>query len=123
MSSAFTRCITKPLEVLSTSMGRCLRLVLSEVPAQWQPLLMMTIVALVLLSVIMVCRYSVILPFMLRIEPKAPVQNVKMLKGGDDCDAGAYRKKVCGKRWGQARYETMRSKNGRENLCSWRNVK
>ena len=72
LSSSFTRCVTKPLELFCSAIGRCLRLIFQEIPAQWQPVVM---VIITLILVITTCRYRVSDPLFLKIEPsrKTPI--------------------------------------------------
>ena len=75
LSSSFTRCVTKPLELFCSAIGRCLRLIFQEIPAQWQPVVMVIITLILLILVITTCRYRVSVPLFLKIEPsrKTPI--------------------------------------------------
>ncbi|XP_013408110.1 uncharacterized protein LOC106172066 [Lingula anatina] len=69
LSSAFTKCITKPLEILCSGLGRCFRLLLTEIPVQWQPVVMLVLILFLLIVTIMLCSYRISLPLFLKIEP------------------------------------------------------
>ena len=69
LSSSFTKCVTVPMETVSTGIGRSVRNLFSEIPVTWQPIVMVTLVLLSLISVMMLCSYKLSLPFLLRLEP------------------------------------------------------
>ena len=69
VSSAFTRCITAPLEILCSSLGRCCRHFFSEIPSPWQPIILFVGVAMLLVLSMMWCRYRLTLPLLFRLEP------------------------------------------------------
>lgn len=68
LSSAFTRCIMKPLELVCSGIGQCLKLILTEVPLHWQPLVMTILNLTVVILLVMTCSYRISMP-LLKIEP------------------------------------------------------
>lgn len=80
--SVLVRGILHPIELLFSSVGKCLKLFFNEIPAQWQ-LLMFVLMVVVLIVVIMAaCNYRLSLPFV-KIEPKTPVTS--LVTSGQRC--------------------------------------
>ncbi|CAH1772322.1 unnamed protein product [Owenia fusiformis] len=76
LSSAFTRCITKPFEIICSAIGRCFKLIFSEIPSPWQPVVMLIITLVTMISVAMVCKYRIHFPLLLKIEPtRTPIMS------------------------------------------------
>lgn len=73
LSSAFSHCIVYPIETILGGLGRALRAFFSEIPTQWQPFLFVITVVFILLTLVMWFGYRIHLPFILRFEPKTPV--------------------------------------------------
>ena len=57
--SLVTRCLTAQFEIVSSAAGRCFRVFFAEIPAQWQPVLLVVSVVVLLVVSIMLCRYRV----------------------------------------------------------------
>ncbi|GFO01789.1 chloride channel clic-like protein 1 [Plakobranchus ocellatus] len=72
LSSMLSRCILHPLELISSTMGKSLRAFFSEIPLQWQPVLMLVAVMIAILLILTLTRYRLVIPLLLRIEPKTP---------------------------------------------------
>ena len=68
-----SRCILHPVEMFSSTLGKAMRAFFSQVPLQWQPVLMLVAMATGLLLVLTLARYRLVIPLLLRIEPQTPV--------------------------------------------------
>lgn len=68
-----TRCLVHPAELLFASAGRSLRNFFTEIPLQWQPVLMLAILAMTVVTLLMTCSYRLSVPWLLKIEPRTPV--------------------------------------------------
>ncbi|XP_046326376.2 chloride channel CLIC-like protein 1 [Haliotis rufescens] len=75
LSSALTRCILHPIEKLSSGLGRSFRVFFAEIPAQWQPIIMVLLLLLALVLLLLVFSYRISIPLLFRVEPKTPVQD------------------------------------------------
>ncbi|XP_005107581.1 uncharacterized protein LOC101862372 [Aplysia californica] len=75
LSTLLTRCLLLPTELISSSLGRSLRAFFTEIPAQWQLLVMLIAVVGVLILLLMLFRYRLSIPMLLRIEPRTPVRD------------------------------------------------
>jgi hypothetical protein len=73
LSSAFSHCITYPVEILFAGLGRAFRAFFTEIPSPWQPVMLVIIVIFLLLTLVMLFGYRIHLPMLLKIEPKTPV--------------------------------------------------
>ncbi|RUS71248.1 hypothetical protein EGW08_020983, partial [Elysia chlorotica] len=76
LSSVFTRCILHPVELCGSTLGKALRAFFSEIPLQWQPAVMLVGTATALLLVLTATRYRLVIPMLLRLEPRTPVLTV-----------------------------------------------
>ncbi|VDI45935.1 Hypothetical predicted protein, partial [Mytilus galloprovincialis] len=72
LSSVITRSLLHPIELFFEGIGKSLRLFFNEIPAQWQPVMLIVIVVVSLLTIVMMCGYKIKLPFILHIEPNTP---------------------------------------------------
>ncbi|XP_077989810.1 uncharacterized protein LOC144444272 [Glandiceps talaboti] len=70
VSSAFTRCIIKPLEIISGGLGQSLQRLFSSIPLAWQPVVMVAGIILLIMVLIMSCNYRISIPFLMSLEPK-----------------------------------------------------
>ncbi|XP_041361333.1 uncharacterized protein LOC121377417 [Gigantopelta aegis] len=75
LSSAASRCILHPMEQLFSGLGRSMRMFFQEIPVQWQPVIMMMSVLLLLVTMLMKFRYRLSVPLLLRFEPRTPVED------------------------------------------------
>uniref|UniRef100_K1QEA3 Chloride channel CLIC-like protein 1 n=1 Tax=Magallana gigas TaxID=29159 RepID=K1QEA3_MAGGI len=70
--SVLVRGVLHPIELLFSSVGKCLKLFFNEIPAQWQLLMFVLMVVVVVVVIMAACNYRLSLPFV-KIEPKTPV--------------------------------------------------
>ncbi|KAK6167346.1 hypothetical protein SNE40_021397 [Patella caerulea] len=79
VSSAVTRCVLHPMELLFSGLGRSFRAFFAEIPIQWQPLLLVILTMILLVVILMTCSYRLHIPLLFKIEPKTPVyvQDIK----------------------------------------------
>lgn len=75
LSSALARCVLHPLEMISNSLGRSVKLFFSQIPSQWQPIFIVVILLSFLTVLLMTCRYRIKMPMFLLIEPRTPTSN------------------------------------------------
>ncbi|XP_067664573.1 uncharacterized protein [Haliotis asinina] len=75
LSSALTRCILHPMEKLSSGLGRSCRVFFAEIPAQWQPIIMVLLLLCALVLLLVVFSYRISIPHLFKVEPKTPVQD------------------------------------------------
>ncbi|XP_064606979.1 uncharacterized protein LOC135471616 isoform X2 [Liolophura sinensis] len=75
LSSALARCVLHPLEMISNSLGRSVKLFFSQIPSQWQPIFIVVILLSFLTILLMTCRYRIKMPMFLLIEPRTPTGN------------------------------------------------
>lgn len=95
LSSVFTKGILHSLEIGSSSLGRSLRAFFSEIPSQWQPLIMIFAVAIFLVILMMVFRYRLSIPLVLRIEPRTPVHSpAQQYKESKDKSSHQFENKI-----------------------------
>ena len=73
--SVFTRCVLHPVEALCSTLGKAMAAFFSEVPLQWQPVVMLVGTATALLLLLTLTRYRLVIPLLLRIEPRTPVSS------------------------------------------------
>ena len=73
LSSAFSHCIVYPIEVLFGGLGRAFKLFFQEIPAPWQPFMLVVIVIVLVLILIMAFGYRIHLPLLLKFEPRTPI--------------------------------------------------
>ncbi|ESO86083.1 hypothetical protein LOTGIDRAFT_167589 [Lottia gigantea] len=73
ISSALTRCLLHPMELLFSGLGRSFRAFFVEIPAQWQPVLLVILTLVLLALMLMTCSYRLQIPLLFNIEPKTPV--------------------------------------------------
>ncbi|CAG2256306.1 CLCC1 [Mytilus edulis] len=85
LSSVITRSLLHPIELFFEGIGKSLRLFFNEIPAQWQPIMLIFIVLVSLLTIVMMCGYKIKLPFILHIEPNTPCKT-KSKNGHDSID-------------------------------------
>ncbi|XP_071141683.1 uncharacterized protein [Mytilus edulis] len=87
LSSVITRSLLHPIELFFGGIGKSFRLFFNEIPAQWQPIMLIVIVVVSLLSIVMLCGYRISLPLILKIEPKTPQScKTKSHTGRDSID-------------------------------------
>ncbi|CAC5361968.1 CLCC1 [Mytilus coruscus] len=85
ISSVITRSILHPIELFFGGIGKSFRIFFNEIPAQWQPIMLIVIVLVFLLTIVMLCGYKIKLPFILQIEPKTSCKT-KSKKAHDSID-------------------------------------
>ncbi|XP_063407130.1 uncharacterized protein LOC134690898 [Mytilus trossulus] len=85
LSSVITRSLLHPIELFFEGIGKSLRLFFNEIPAQWQPVMLIIIVVVSLLTIVIMCGYKIKLPFILHIEPNTPCKT-KIKNGHDSID-------------------------------------
>ncbi|XP_078664655.1 uncharacterized protein LOC144907443 [Branchiostoma floridae x Branchiostoma belcheri] len=71
LTATVTRCVVRPVELLSAGAGTSLRLLFSEIPSPWQPVIMATIVIATVLTLTMACRYRIRFPLFFSLEPSS----------------------------------------------------
>ncbi|XP_076082735.1 uncharacterized protein LOC143053824 isoform X1 [Mytilus galloprovincialis] len=87
LSSVITRSLLHPIELFFGGIGKSFRLFFNEIPAQWQPIMLIVIVVVFLLTIVMLCGYRISLPLILKIEPKTPQScKTKRHTGRDSID-------------------------------------
>ena len=62
-----------PIELFFSGIGKSFRLFFSEIPFQWQPVMLVTMTIIFMMIIVMICGYRISLPMLLKIEPKTPV--------------------------------------------------
>ena len=85
LSSLLTRCFTTPFHSLSATLGTSIRALMSEIPLPWQPFFIATILVVILFGVVATCRYRVIMPLFLRIEPSHKTPVIIRTCGSSNC--------------------------------------
>lgn len=68
-----TRSMLHPIELFFSGIGKSFRLFFSEIPLQWQPIMLVTMTIIFMMIIVMICGYRISLPMLLKIEPKTPV--------------------------------------------------
>ena len=63
----------QPIELIFSGIGKSFRLFFSEIPVQWQPVMLVTMTIIFMMIIVMICGYRISLPLLLKIEPKTPV--------------------------------------------------
>ncbi|VDI02573.1 Hypothetical predicted protein [Mytilus galloprovincialis] len=87
LSSVITRSLLHPIELFFGGIGKSFRLFFNEIPAQWQPIMLIVIVVVFLLTIVILCGYRISLPLILKIEPKTPQScKTKSHTGSDSID-------------------------------------
>ncbi|CAC5400504.1 CLCC1 [Mytilus coruscus] len=95
LSSVITRSLLHPIELFFGGIGKSFRLFFNEIPAQWQPIMLIVIVLVFLLTIVMLCGYRISLPLILKIEPKTPqLCKTKSHIGHDSIDGNSETNKV-----------------------------
>lgn len=92
VSSVVTRSLLHPVELFFSGIGKSFKLFFNEIPAQWQPVMLITMTIIFILTAVMVCGYKITLPLLIKIEPKTPVFD--KLRSYMDRDCCADSKKV-----------------------------
>ena len=91
--SVVTRCLVHPAELLSAGLGRALRVFFAHIPLHWQPVCLLLVLTLTLLTLLMTCSYRLCVPLLFRVEPRTPV---RLLHGGAGTAATASTAAVVG---------------------------
>ncbi|KAL3889950.1 hypothetical protein ACJMK2_002265 [Sinanodonta woodiana] len=68
VTTAFVHCILHPIELLFSGMGRAFRLFFKEIPAQWQPIMLVVLMIFLLLFLVMLFDYGIHFPFLFKLE-------------------------------------------------------
>ncbi|XP_078585389.1 uncharacterized protein LOC144867367 [Branchiostoma floridae x Branchiostoma japonicum] len=71
LTATVTRCIVRPVELISAGAGSSLRLLFQEIPSPWQPVVMATVVLALVLTLTMTCRYRIRFPLFFSLEPSS----------------------------------------------------
>jgi hypothetical protein len=64
------RSMLHPIELFFSGIGKSFRLFFSEIPVQWQPIMLVTMTIIFMMIIVMICGYRISLPLLLKIEPK-----------------------------------------------------
>ena len=92
LTSLITRSLLTPVELAASATGASLRSLFLHVPLQWQAVVMLQLILLTTLVTLMLCRYKVIIPWVVRLEPHTRPAHTSAVSA----DTARAHKSICG---------------------------